>query len=407
MRVTLAPVEEVSDASEVEASKRSPKGAKPSSLHPHSPAQLRRGPASPTSLKRGLKITRGASPRTLKGAVTTKQAQPQRLYDLPQFEASSPGGNDSTRVASPSSAPASPIRQPTSEFNPSKRQSKRSSRRTSTTRPTAQARPSSTVSDLLSETYAYVYSYASSSTESEEIQVRHTSRRTSAQVPKGDKAGERLARVEPSGMASSPAVSDVVGTLMMKAYDEEGAIPSPSLPHLNEKKERGGGARARVHGGEMPVLGVSTRANVPMDSAGTGRVSLKQRQQQTIAPKPARQQHRTRRALTENQNTTYKRPTTSLLLSPLSVYSQHPDTSQAAQPRGVPSLPPPGMPNLHQIKLMREMPDYRSPTYSVYGMYRDETRASPLQDSPVEYRYASVERHDGDQSNQPWRSEVI
>lgn len=39
--------------------------------------------------------------------------------------------------------------------------------------------------------------------------------------------------------------------------------------------------------------------------------------------------------------------------------------------QNVPSLPPPGMPSLQQMALMREMPDYRSPTYSVYGMYKE------------------------------------
>lgn len=39
------------------------------------------------------------------------------------------------------------------------------------------------------------------------------------------------------------------------------------------------------------------------------------------------------------------------------------------QAQYVPSLPPVGQPSLRQLALMHEMPDYRSPTYSIYGMY--------------------------------------
>lgn len=53
-----------------------------------------------------------------------------------------------------------------------------------------------------------------------------------------------------------------------------------------------------------------------------------------------------------------------------------------AQYRDVPPLPPPGMPSLQQMKLMQELPDYRSPTYSLYGMYRDTSKVSPLQMEP-------------------------
>ena len=40
-----------------------------------------------------------------------------------------------------------------------------------------------------------------------------------------------------------------------------------------------------------------------------------------------------------------------------------------ARTQTVPSLPPVGQPSLRQLALMHEMPDYRSPTYSIYGMY--------------------------------------
>lgn len=63
--------------------------------------------------------------------------------------------------------------------------------------------------------------------------------------------------------------------------------------------------------------------------------------------------------------------------------------------RDVPSLPPVGGPNLQQIKMMRDQPDYRSPTYSIYGLYRDQSRVSPLNATPaelVQYSSAPTER---------------
>jgi hypothetical protein len=44
-------------------------------------------------------------------------------------------------------------------------------------------------------------------------------------------------------------------------------------------------------------------------------------------------------------------------------------TQTQTRPQNVPSLPPVGQPSLRQLALMHEMPDYRSPTYSIYGMY--------------------------------------
>lgn len=40
-----------------------------------------------------------------------------------------------------------------------------------------------------------------------------------------------------------------------------------------------------------------------------------------------------------------------------------------ARTQTVPSLPPVGQPSLRQLALMHEMPDYRSPTHSIYRMY--------------------------------------
>lgn len=44
-------------------------------------------------------------------------------------------------------------------------------------------------------------------------------------------------------------------------------------------------------------------------------------------------------------------------------------TQTQTRAQNVPSLPPVGQPSLRQLALMHEMPDYRSPTYSIYGMY--------------------------------------
>lgn len=45
----------------------------------------------------------------------------------------------------------------------------------------------------------------------------------------------------------------------------------------------------------------------------------------------------------------------------------------SAPKASVPSLPPVGQPTLRQIALMKEQPDYRSPTYSVYAMYNNNS----------------------------------
>lgn len=49
-----------------------------------------------------------------------------------------------------------------------------------------------------------------------------------------------------------------------------------------------------------------------------------------------------------------------------------------ARTQTVPSLPPVGQPSLRQLALMHEMPDYRSPTYSIYGMYSGSTTGPAL-----------------------------
>jgi hypothetical protein len=54
---------------------------------------------------------------------------------------------------------------------------------------------------------------------------------------------------------------------------------------------------------------------------------------------------------------------------PPPVTSVHTGTRAQAKTQNVPSLPPVGQPSLRQLALMREMPEYRSPTYSIYGMY--------------------------------------
>jgi hypothetical protein len=50
------------------------------------------------------------------------------------------------------------------------------------------------------------------------------------------------------------------------------------------------------------------------------------------------------------------------------------------QMQNVPSLPPVGQPSLRQLALMHEMPDYRSPTYSIFGMYSG-TGSGPAADT--------------------------
>ncbi|KIM22192.1 hypothetical protein M408DRAFT_333030 [Serendipita vermifera MAFF 305830] len=390
MRVHLAPVQEVSDTSET-SKNMSSKSPTASNAHLY-PGQLRRGPSSPNAGKRSPRPSRGTSPKPLKEVSGAKQPQAQRLYDLPRFEATSPGGNDSTRVASPSSAPVSPAR--STGAASSRRQSKRASKRASSTRTMAGVRPSSTMSNALSETYAYVYSYAFSSTESEEIQIRRVSKRASGPAAASKQENEDPTRGLAAYMSSSPAVSDTVGALMIKAYDEEGSIPKPSIPHLKGKGKMGS---ETSQGRRKPPLGESNRVNVPNSSrTELRRVSVERtiRRQQQAGTRPLRSQRD--------------------ILSPQSVYSEHPDhrpgtsaSGRHIQKHGVPSLPPPGMPNLYQQKLMQEMPDYRSPTYSVYGMYRDENKASPLQGSPAEYTRDGSTRRARQKANGDWRTGVI
>jgi hypothetical protein len=254
--------------------------------------------------------------------------------------------------------------------------------------------------------YAYVHAYALSSTDSEEIQVRHrskpVSRPKSPRSPRLKESDRLAAYGSPQAMGSPPAVSDTVGALMMKAYGEEGSIPSPSILQLNERtkgKIGKGTGTGRKDGKMDTVMKESKRVNLPQASRSIelGLTIQKQRSQ----PQP--HQHQSRIPQSTRQRRSNASVTTPPSFSPRSEYSEHPNThpsptrypgsshlpAQLPQ-RGIPSLPPPGMPNLHQLKLMRDMPDYRSPTYSVYGMYRDENRASPLQNSPVQYRYASA-----------------
>ena len=53
-----------------------------------------------------------------------------------------------------------------------------------------------------------------------------------------------------------------------------------------------------------------------------------------------------------------------------------PVLAPALQTQDLPPLPPVGQPSLRQLALMHEMPDYRSPTYSIYGMYSGSAGAS-------------------------------
>ena len=60
------------------------------------------------------------------------------------------------------------------------------------------------------------------------------------------------------------------------------------------------------------------------------------------------------------------------------------------QTQNVPSLPPVGQPSLRQLALMHEMPDYRSPTYSIYGMYSGSGTGAAADASATGNRQALV-----------------
>jgi len=409
LRVTLDPVKEVSDTSDTEALKTSP--AQPQAtpkarLYPQSPyktqGHIRRGPPS---VKHSPRSGKGVSPRV------TKQGPAQTLYDLPKFEALSPSVNSSTRVTSPTSIPPSPMRD---EAKSPKRRSKRDSRRTSSKNmaSTATARPPSLVSGALSD----VYTYALSSMESEEMQGRRRSRLGDKPISPRTNDAHRFASCRtPMTPASSRTVSDVVGELMMKAYGEEGSMPSPSFLPLSEKGHDaiGGG---RGGGGNDMVSKEANRVQKSNQSVGLGlnvpRQSPQPPQSSRIAPSTLSTFRS--RALAGGDGDYASRKNV-LALSPLSEYSQ--DASRhsgmesrryadrdwlSPEPQRVPSLPPAGMPSLYQLKLMQEMPDYRSATYSMYGMYRDGNRTSPLQGSPTAVPY-----RDGTGKGLEWRAEVI
>ena len=58
-------------------------------------------------------------------------------------------------------------------------------------------------------------------------------------------------------------------------------------------------------------------------------------------------------------------------------------TQAQARTQTVPSLPPVGQPSLRQLALMHEMPDYRSPTHSIYRMYSGSATGPTLDTGAV------------------------
>lgn len=75
--------------------------------------------------------------------------------------------------------------------------------------------------------------------------------------------------------------------------------------------------------------------------------------------------------------------------------------------RAVPSLPPVGMPSLHQMKLVQDMPDYRSPTYSLYNMYQDPRRRTQHTQEPRILKEAVLGGNSGTGGGAtPWSGQI-
>ncbi|CAG8690017.1 688_t:CDS:2, partial [Acaulospora colombiana] len=394
MRPTLQTVIEVEDVSEVEDSARenpsSRNGSHEQNMRTYSrPSYSSRSPSSP--LRSSPRSLRNASPRTVRKNSGGKDTT--LLYDMPRFSDSSssvpPVGkftssSDESGAGPISSSSPSPKRRSAStriqyqDFGSGTSASaKRRSRRASRATPT---QPSPTLTDVLVDAYSYVRTYAVSDDESGEQPSQRPLKRSSTSSRRAKRSSRRKSsRNLPAGISCTPEepsqVHSRVGTLMLTAYGEEGGlvngVSSPSIPRFDGKGKRHAERRsskaalaestneARYNRARaINPQGYTSEHSSPLRTA----VKLSQRDMYSTtstegASKPGRSP-----AVTCSPESTY------------STYTQRPAIQSYY--KNVPSLPPLGQPSLHQLKLMRDMPDYRSPTYSIYGMYRDANRDS-------------------------------
>jgi hypothetical protein len=225
--------------------------------------------------------------------------------------------------------------------------------------------------------------------------------------------------ISPSAVdfGSTPNLTTRVGTIMLTSYGEEGGMAngfsSSSIPRLGGlaalaaaiKDDGGAGIGGTVGSskGRNGVLGditnhQSLKTSMGRSSQGMGRggaglglnVSQSQFKEGRVTG------YRTGRGRANSDASsclaytaissppsspppTHSSVPTSQRLGPRSRYQEndrnnhnHLNFDKNGHARTIPSLPPPGMPTLHQLKLVHDMPDYRSPTYSLYNMYQDQ-----------------------------------
>ncbi|PVF98793.1 hypothetical protein CPB86DRAFT_873122 [Serendipita vermifera] len=407
MRSTLPTVVEVEDVSEVEGSTEGRVSPRKTS-HEQNMRTYARSPYSSrspsSSLRASPRALRGTSPRMAWKNSGGKDAT--LLYDMPRFSDSSSNVPPAVKLTSssdesgagPLSTPSpSPKRRSVSTrvqhqdySSSSSAQVRRRSRRVS--RPTP-AQPSPTLTDVLIDAYSYVRTYAVSDDESGDQPLQRLVKRSSTSSRRAKRTSRRKSSRNPpaAGVAFTPEepsqVHSRVGTLMLTAYGEEGGlvngVSSPSIPRFDAKERRHEERRSSrtaladstnearyKYGRKISQRGYPSDQSSPFRTA----VKLSQRDMYSTAPTEGTFKSDRPPTVTYPPESTY------------SAYIQRPVVQ--SQYKNDPPLPLPGQPSLHQMKLMRDMPDYRSPTYSIYGMYRDANRNSSWGNSPTHHQYA-------------------
>ena len=222
---------------------------------------------------------------------------------------------------------------------------------------------------------------------------RSTSGRENKPLPPLTGGANSNLTASPTGLAykltpqlgSSPNPHARVGTLMMSAsYDEDEVEASYGRRQLGDVANR---PPTRFGLGVM-IRSDSTKEN---DSAYVeSAIGTPEFASTTYSYSPQTEYRRQTTATNDRRSSANERrytPLSDRRFTASSVTTTPGIGKVAAIYRDVPSLPPIGGPNLQQIKMMRDQPDYRSPTYSIYGLYRDQSRVSPLNTTPAELTY--------------------
>ncbi|KAG8855919.1 hypothetical protein FRB91_001540 [Serendipita sp. 411] len=378
----------------------------------HSLQRSRMQSTPPRKIRHGMgsSISTKSSTRSPRSPNSRRRQPPDRLlYDLPQFDALSPNVNKNIPAYTGRTGHMNPPKMRKTRSGQSSRNSRdllpfsesslatpgshscrHSNRSSGTSSKRTSALTYTPPSVNLSQAVVDVYTYAGSLGDvseggSEESQARQVVKRRSTYL--GHRTSDHLPRAQTTPvLGTSPNPHARVGTLMLTDYGEEGSIPkgvsSPVitrgllLKKIQQQQQQHQGlldhlAKLRI---QQPLGDVSNTRDFASGSNDGRPVS-----------------DASRRMAYAEADQGYVMPTPAL--SDQSYYSNHPDASSPSYRhqiqsrfRDVPSLPPPGGPTLNQLRMIREDPDYRSPTYSMYGFYRDSSRVSPLQSSPGEFQ---------------------